>query len=244
MDLEHKSDPDYMKACGIDMHSLLISQPLDGGSVFDIIKAAVGLVDLIVVDSVAALASAAELDADSADQFVGVQARMMSQNLKVLPGKLGLSNTALVFTNQIRQKIGVMYGNPETTPGGMALKFYACVRMRVSQAGQLGPKGKEYGITSRVKVVKNCCAAPWKTAEIDIKWGEGIDEIADVLDAAVGAGVVDASAGYYKMDGELIAHGREAAKNVLRVQPEMVAAIRERVYTGRNNGDRSETNND
>jgi recombination protein RecA len=183
-------------------------------------------VDLIVVDSVAALTSAAELDADAADQFVGVQARMLSQNLKTIAPILGLSKTALVFINQTRMKIGVMYGNPETTPGGMALKFYASVRMRIAQRGMLGSKGKEYGIRSRVKVVKNKVASPFQEAEFDIEWGKGISREGDVLDAAVAAGVVVQSGGYFRHNDELIGHGKEAAKKFLSEHPGLMEELR------------------
>jgi recombination protein RecA len=183
-------------------------------------------VDLIVVDSVAALTSAAELDADAADQFVGIQARMLSQNLKTIAPILGLSKTALVFINQTRMKIGVMYGNPETTPGGMALKFYASVRMRIAQRGMLGSKGKEYGIRSRVKVVKNKMASPFQEAEFDIEWGKGISREGDVLDAAIATGVVVQSGGYFRHNDELIGHGKEAAKKFLAEHPGLMEELR------------------
>jgi recombination protein RecA len=186
-------------------------------------------VDLIVVDSVAALTSAAELDADAADQFVGIQARMLSQNLKTIAPILGLSKTALVFINQTRMKIGVMYGNPETTPGGMALKFYASVRMRIAQRGMLGSKGKEYGIRSRVKVVKNKMASPFQEAEFDIEWGKGISREGDVLDAAAAAGVVVQSGGYFRHNDELIGHGKEAAKKFLSEHPGLMEDLRSQV---------------
>jgi len=231
IDMENKLDPTYMQACGIDASTLMLSQPPSGTAAFDIIRALLAndAVDLIIVDSVAALSASAELDADAGDQFMGVQARMMSQNLKVTMGTLGLSRTALVFINQIRMKIGVMYGNPETTPGGKALLFYASVRMRVSHVGNLGPKGKEYGIESKVKVVKNSLAAPFKQAEFEIVWGKGISREADVLNVAAETGVVVQKGSWYYYNDEAIGNGKEVAKGWLAAHPEQMAEIREKV---------------
>jgi len=183
-----------------------------------------------------ALSTGAEMDADAGDQFVGIQARLMSQNLKVIVPPLGISKTALVFINQTRSKIGVMYGNPETTPGGVALQFYASIRMRISKIATLGAKGKEYGIRSRVKVRKNNLAAPWKTAEFDIVWGEGISMAADVLEAGIKTGVVDQAGGWYSYKETRIGHGREAAKTYLHMHLDMVEEIREQVLNDKRPG--------
>ena len=229
--MEHKVDPAYMAACGVDMDKLYFSQPQTGTAAFDIIKALVkgGDTDVIIVDSVHALSTGAEMDADAGDQFVGVQARLMSQNLKVIVPVLGMSKTALVVLNQTRSKIGVMYGNPEVAPGGAALRFYASVRMRISRIAMLGPKNKEYGIRSRVKIRKNNLAPPWKTAEFDIVWGEGISSAADILEAGVQTGVVNQGGGWYSLGDERLGHGREATKKYLAEHPNVTVKIREAV---------------
>jgi len=230
IDMEHKMDPGYMAACGVDIDSLIISQPPSGTTAFDLVRrlTAANEVDLIVVDSVAALVSDAELDAGAGDQFVGIQARMMSQNLKALVPILGLSKTALVFINQTRVNIG-LYGSPETTPGGKALKFYASVRARVSRIGTLGPRGKEHGIRSRFKVQKSSVAPPWQEAEFDIEWGKGVSREADVLEAASKVGVITQAGGWYSFGETRIGHGRVAAKTFLAEHPELMEKIRETV---------------
>jgi recombination protein RecA len=229
--MEHAVDLTYMAECGVDTNAVLFSQPDNGTDALNVVRKLVtsNTVDLIVVDSVAALTSTAEMDADAGDQFIDVQARMMSQNLKAIVPALGLSKTALVFINQTRMKIGVMYGNPETTPGGVALKFYSSVRMRIAKKGMLGSKGKEYGIRSRVRVVKNKVAPPWQEAEFDIEWGKGISQEGDVLDAVVAAGVVSQSGGYFRYNDELIGHGRENAKQFLAEHPELFAELRAQI---------------
>ena len=233
IDMEHKVDPAYMAACGVDMERLYFCQPQTGTAAFDVIRALVkgGEVDVIIVDSVHALSTGAEMDADAGDQFVGVQARLMSQNLKVIVPVLGTSKTALVFINQTRSKIGVMYGNPEVAPGGAALRFYASVRMRISRIAMLGSKSKEYGIRSRVKVRKNNLAAPWKTAEFDIVWGMGVNAAADILEAGVQTGVVNQGGGWYSLGDERLGHGREATKAYLAERPELVEKIRQGVLS-------------
>lgn len=234
IDMEHKVDPAYMAACGVDMNTLYFSQPQTGTAAFDIIKALIkgGEVDVIIVDSVHALSTGAEMDADAGDQFVGVQARLMSQNLKVTVPLLGTSKTALVFVNQTRSKIGVMYGNPEVAPGGAALRFYASIRMRISRIAMLGPKNKEYGIRSRVKIRKNNLAAPWKTAEFDIVWGKGISRYADTLEAGLMTGVVEQGGSWYNLGDIRLGHGKEAAKTYLNMHPEIVEEIRQAVLSG------------
>jgi recombination protein RecA len=234
IDMEHAVDLPYMQAIGVDTSAVLFSQPNSGIEALNVIRALVSknAVDLIVVDSVAALSAPTELDADAGDQFMGVQARMMSQNLKAIAPILGLSKTALVFTNQIRFKIGVMYGNPETQSGGVALKFYSSIRMRIAKVGMLGSKGKEYGICSRVKVTKNRVAAPWQEAEFDLVWGKGISQEADVLSVAVDAGVVNQAGGWFSYGETKLGHGKEAAKSYLKDHPELVAELRQKVLGG------------
>jgi recombination protein RecA len=231
IDMEHAVDLAYMAECGVDTNAVLFSQPDNGTDALNVVRKLVtsNTVDLIVVDSVAALTSAAELDADAGDHFMGVQARMMSQNLKTIIPSLGLSKTALVFINQTRMKIGVMYGNPETTPGGVALKFYSSVRMRIAKKGMLGSKGKEHGIRSRVQVKKNKVAPPWQEAEFDIEWGKGISQEGDILDAIVEAGIVSQAGGYFRYGEEMIGHGRENAKAFLAQHPELFAELRAQV---------------
>lgn len=233
IDVENKTDAKYMAACGIDMGRLYLSQPQSGTVAFDLVRRLVdsNQVDAIIVDSVSALVTAAELDASAGDHFVGIQARMMSQNLKAIVGVLGLSKTALVFLNQTRMKIGVMYGSPETTSGGVALRFYSSIRMRISRIKNLGVKGKEYGIQTRVKIRKNCLAPPWKEAIIDIEWGKGIVREADVLDAATAMGIVTSSGGWYRYTyGDVkLGHGREDAKATLAADPDLIESIRQAV---------------
>jgi recombination protein RecA len=228
INMEHAVDLAYMQACGVDTSAVYFSQPDSGTDALNIVRKLVAsnTVDLIVVDSVAALTSVAELDADAGDQFMGVQARMMSQNLKTIVPSLGLSKTALVFINQTRIKIGVMYGNPETTPGGVALRFYSSVRMRVARKGTLGSKGNEHGICVGVKVMKNKVAPPWQTAEFDIEWGKGISKESDMLNVALEAGIITSAGGYFKYQGENIGHGRENTKNYLGEHPELMDTIR------------------
>jgi recombination protein RecA len=237
--MEHGVDLPYMAAIGVDTNTVLFSQPNSGIDALNVIRKLVlnNVVDLIVVDSVAALSAPIELDADAGDQFVGVQARMMSQNLKAIAPILGLSKTALVLTNQTRMRIGVMYGNPETTSGGYALRFYSSIRMRISKVGMLGPKGKEYGITSRVKVVKNKVARPWQQAEFDLVWGKGISREADVLAVAVDAGVVAQGGGWFSYGETKLGHGKEAAKAYLAENPDLVAELREKVLGGQQHAD-------
>jgi recombination protein RecA len=234
IDMEHGVDLAYMAAIGVDTSAVLFSQPNSGIDALNVIRKLVtsNTVDLIVVDSVAALSAPIELDADAGDQFMGVQARMLSQNLKAIAPILGLSKTALVLTNQTRMKIGVMYGNPETTSGGYALKFYSSIRMRIAKVGMLGPKGKEYGIRSRVRVTKNKVACPWQQAEFDLVWGKGISREADVLAVALDTDVVSQAGGWFSYGETKLGHGREAAKEYLAANPDLVAELREKVLRG------------
>ena len=230
IDMEHKVDPNYMAACGIDLTRLHLSQPQSGTTALDLVRKLVAsnTIDLIVVDSVAALCTSAELDAAAGDHFVGVQARMMSQNLKAIVPVLGLSKTVLLFINQTRMKIGVSWGSPETTSGGVALRFYASIRMRVSRKGNLGAKGKEYGIRSVVRVRKNCLAPPWKEAEFDIIWGKGIDPAGDLLDYGAMTGVIAKSDSHWYSYGEQkFGRGRPKARLFLVENPEIAKEIRD-----------------
>ncbi len=236
IDMEHAVDLQYMQACGVDTKQVLFSQPDSGTDALNVIRKLVSenVVDLIVLDSVAALTSAAELDADAADHFVGIQARMMSQNLKAIVPPLGLSDVALVFINQTRMKIGTRYGNPETTPGGKALKFYSSVRMRVAQRGKLGKQSRRYGILTSAKTYKNKCAPPWQEAQFEILWGKGIDKAADTLRVAYQAKVVTLGGGFYYFRDEKISEdrGKVPAIKRLREDPDILREIRAAVLNG------------
>jgi len=234
IDMEHAVDLKYMAACGVDTKAVLFSQPNTGTEALNVIRKLVAsnTVDLIVLDSVAAMTSAAEIDADAGDHFVGIQARMMSQNLKAIVPALGLSKTALVFINQIRMKIGVMYGNPETTPGGRALKFYSSVRIRIAKRNWLGPKTNRHGIQSLAVVKKNKVAPPFQEAEFDIEWGQGISKAGDVLDVGVDVGLIERAGSWYSYQGEKIGNGRNATKEYLNAHPEIMTEIRQQLFAG------------
>jgi len=227
IDMEHKVDPEYMRACGIDLEELVLSQPPNGTVALDLVRqlAASNQVGLIVVDSVAALSTSAELDAAAGDHFIGIQARLMSQNLKSITPILGLSKAALLFINQTRFKIGVMYGNPETTPGGVALKFYTSVRMRIQRIGRLGPKENPTGIRSRVKIVKNCLAPPWRSAEIEIDFGKGISREGELLDLGTELGILVKSGNWYNYGEQRLGNGKEQSKAFLREHPDIAESL-------------------
>ncbi len=231
IDAEHALDPAYAKKIGVDTDNLFISQPDNGEQALEICETLVrsGAVDLIVVDSVAALVPQAEIDGDMGDAQMGLQARLMSQAMRKLTAIISKSKATVIFINQIRMKIGVMFGNPETTTGGNALKFYASVRMDIRRTGRIKDGDEIAGNRTKVKVVKNKIAAPFRIAEFDIMYNEGISKVGDVLDLAVQKGILEKSGAFLKYKGATLAQGREAAKNVLKEKPELLAEIEQQV---------------
>ncbi|NYF81365.1 recombinase RecA [Granulicella arctica] len=218
VDAEHALDPQYAKKLGVDVDNLLVSQPDYGEQALEIVEALVrsGAIDVLVVDSVAALVPKAELDGEMGDSHMGLQARLMSQALRKLTGTVSKSRTCLIFINQIRDKIGVMFGNPETTTGGKALKFYSSMRIDIRRIGAVKEGDTVVGSRTKVKIVKNKVAAPFRDAEFDILYGEGISREGDVLDLAVLHNVVDKSGAWYSYQGERIGQGRENVRNFLK----------------------------
>jgi recombination protein RecA len=239
VDAEHALDPGYAKKLGVDVDNLLVSQPDSGEQALEITEALVrsGAIDVLVVDSVAALVPKAELDGEMGDSHVGLQARLMSQALRKLTGTVAKSRTALIFINQIREKIGVMFGNPETTTGGRALKFYSSVRADIRRIAALKDGDRIIGNRTKVKVVKNKVAAPFREAEFDILYGEGISREGDVLDLAVANNLVDKSGAWYSYKGERIGQGRENVRSYLKQNPsvftEIDAAVRTKLQIGK-----------
>lgn len=231
VDAEHALDPTYAAALGVDVGELLVSQPDTGEQALEIVELLTrsGAVDVIVVDSVAALVPRAEIEGEMGDSHVGLQARLMSQALRKLTGVLAKSRTTAIFINQIREKIGVLYGNPETTPGGRALKFYASVRMEVRRKGDVKVGVERVGSRVRVKVTKNKVAPPFREAEVDIIFGRGIDKLGDLVSVASDLGVVVKSGSWFSYAGERLGQGKERAVEFLTSNPEMVRAIREQV---------------
>lgn len=231
IDAEHALDPVYAKKIGVDIDNLYISQPDCGEQALEIAETMVrsGAVDIVVVDSVAALVPKAEIDGDMGDSHVGLQARLMSQALRKLTGVISKSNCIVIFINQLREKVGVMFGNPETTTGGRALKFYSSVRLDVRRTESLKQAGEVVGNHVRVKVVKNKVAPPFKEAEFDIMFGQGISKEGDILDLAANMNVITKSGAWYAYEGDKIGQGRENAKNYLRENPEFCAMIEEKV---------------
>lgn len=231
IDAEHALDPAYAKKIGVDTDNLFISQPDNGEQALEICETLVrsGAVDLIVVDSVAALVPQAEIDGDMGDAQMGLQARLMSQAMRKLTGIISKSKATVIFINQIRMKIGVMFGNPETTTGGNALKFYASVRMDIRRIGQLKEGDNISGNRTKVKIVKNKIAAPFRTAEFDIMYNEGISKTGDVLDLAIQKGIIEKAGAFLKYNGETIAQGREAAKKLLKENPALLGEIDQKV---------------
>ena len=232
VDAEHALDPGYAKKLGVDIGNLLISQPDAGEQALEIADTLVrsGAIDVLVVDSVAALVPRAELEGEMGDSLPGLHARLMSQALRKLTASISKSNTLVIFINQIRMKIGVMFGSPETTTGGNALKFYASVRLDIRRTGAIKNRDEVVGNTTRVKVVKNKVAPPFKQVEFDIMYGEGISKIGEILDLGVKAGLVEKSGAWFSYDSVRIGQGRENAKQFLKSNPEMCdrleAAIR------------------
>ena len=231
IDAEHALDPAYAKRIGVDTANLLISQPDNGEQALEICETLVrsNAVDIIVVDSVAALVPQAEIDGDMGDSQMGLQARLMSQAMRKLTGIISKSKATVIFINQIRMKIGVMFGNPETTTGGNALKFYASVRLDIRRIGQIKEGDNITGNRTKVKVVKNKIAAPFRTAEFDIMYNEGISKVGDVLDLAVQYGIMDKAGAFLKYNGETLGQGREAVKKLFREKPELMQEIEKKV---------------
>ncbi len=227
IDMEHALDPVYAEACGVDVENLLIAQPDMGEQALEITETLVrsGAVDVVVIDSVAALVPRAELDGDMGDSHMGLMARLMSQALRKLSGAIKQANTAVIFTNQLRQKIGVVYGNPETTTGGQALKFYASIRLDVRRVQTIKIGSDVVGNRTRVRVVKNKVAPPFQTAEFDIMYNEGISKTGDLLDIATELEIISKRGSYYSYGEERIAQGRENAKEFLRQNWKMVEEI-------------------
>ena len=233
IDAEHALDTEYARKLGVDVEAMLISQPDTGEQALEICEILVrsGAVDVVVIDSVAALVPKAEIEGDMGDSHVGLQARLMSQALRKLTGSIARSKTSVIFINQLREKIGVMFGNPETTTGGKALKFYASVRLDIRRIGPVKDKEDVVGSHVRVKVVKNKVAAPFKQAEFDIMYSEGISHASLVLDIASEAGIIDKSGAWYSYNGQKIGQGRENAKLYLKDSPALMAEVEEKVKT-------------
>ncbi len=231
IDAEHALDPAYAKRIGVDVENLLLSQPDNGEQALEITETLVrsNAVDLIVVDSVAALVPRAEIEGDMGDSHMGLQARLMSQALRKLTGVISRSKATVIFINQIRMKIGVMFGNPETTTGGNALKFYASVRMDIRRIAQIKQGDQVIGNRTRVKVVKNKIAPPFREAEFDIMYNQGISKAGDVLDLAANRGIVEKIGAWYNYKDEKIAQGREAAKEYLQKNPKVLDEIAKQV---------------
>ncbi len=231
IDAEHALDPSYAEKIGVQIDNLLISQPDNGEQALEICETLVrsNAVDLIVVDSVAALTPKAEIDGDMGDAQMGLQARLMSQAMRKLTAIISKSKATVIFINQIRMKLGVMFGNPETTTGGNALKFYASVRIDIRRIGQIKNGEDIIGNRTKIKVVKNKIAAPFRTAEFDIMYNEGISKTGDVLDLAVQYGVLDKAGAFLKYNGETLGQGREAVKRLFKENPELFAEIEEKV---------------
>lgn len=227
IDAEHALDPVYAKNIGVDIDNLYISQPDFGEQALEITETMVrsGAIDIVIVDSVAAIVPKAEIDGEMGDSHVGLQARLMSQALRKLTAVISKSNCIVIFINQLREKIGVMFGNPETTTGGRALKFYSSVRMDVRKIDTLKNGGEVIGSRTRIKVVKNKIAPPFKEAEFDIMFGEGISKAGDLLDLAANIDVINKSGAWYAYNGEKIGQGRENAKNFLKQNPDIMADV-------------------
>ena len=231
IDAEHALDPVYAKKLGVDIDNLIVSQPDTGEQALEITESLVrsGALDVIVVDSVAALVPKAEIDGDMGDSHMGLQARLMSQALRKLAGAINKSKTVLIFINQLREKIGVMFGNPETTTGGRALKFYASVRLDIRKAENIKQDGEIKGSRTRVKVVKNKVAPPFREAEFDIVYGEGISRAGNILDMAVNMDIIEKSGSWFSYNGERIGQGRENVKRYLKENPKLLEEVESKV---------------
>jgi len=233
IDVEHALDPGYARACGVNVDELLVSQPDTGEQALEITETLIrsGGIDVVVVDSVAALVPRAEIEGEMGDSFVGIQARLMSQALRKLTGAVSRSNTSLIFTNQLREKIGVMFGNPETTPGGRALKFYASVRLDIRRIETIKNGTESIGNRVRVKVVKNKVAPPFRVAEFDVMYGEGVSKEGGLLDVGVAMDVVDKTGAWFTFAETRLGQGREASKEFLRQNPAIATEIESRIRT-------------
>jgi recombination protein RecA len=231
IDVEHALDPVYARACGVDVDNLLVSQPDTGEQALEITETLIrsGGVDAVVVDSVAALVPRAEIEGEMGDSFVGIQARLMSQALRKLTGIVSRSNTALVFTNQLREKIGVMFGSPETTPGGRALKFYSSVRLDIRRIETIKQGQEAVGIRARVKVVKNKVAAPFRMAEFDVMYGTGISREGGLLDVGVASDIVTKSGAWFNYGDIRLGQGREQSKEFLRTNQDLAQQLETRI---------------
>ena len=231
IDAEHALDPVYAKKLGVDIDNLIVSQPDTGEQALEITESLIrsGALDVIVVDSVAALVPKAEIDGDIGDSHMGLQARLMSQALRKLAGAINKTKTVLIFINQLREKIGVMFGNPETTTGGRALKFYASVRLDIRKIENIKQDGEVKGNRVRVKVIKNKVAPPFREAEFDIVYGEGISKAGNILDMAVNMDIIEKSGSWFSYDGNRIGQGRENVKKYLKENPEVLADVEKKV---------------
>ncbi len=231
IDAEHALDPVYAKHLGVNIDDLIVSQPDTGEQALEIAEALTrsGAIDVIVVDSVAALVPKAEIDGDMGDAHVGLQARLMSQALRKLAGVINKSKTVIVFINQLREKVGIMFGNPETTPGGRALKFYSSVRLDIRKIENIKTDGEVVGNRARVKVIKNKVAPPFREAEFDIVYGKGISKEGNVLDIAVNLDIIEKSGSWFSYNGERIGQGRENVKQYLSQNPEMMAEVEKKI---------------
>ena len=231
IDAEHALDPVYSKNLGVDVENLIVSQPDTGEQALEIAEALIrsGALDIIVVDSVAALVPKAEIDGDMGDSHIGLQARLMSQALRKLAGAVNKSKTVIVFINQLREKVGVMFGNPETTPGGRALKYYASVRLDIRKIENIKQDGEVIGNRARVKVVKNKVAPPFREAEFDIIYGKGISKSGNILDMAVNLDIIEKSGSWFNYKGERLGQGRENVKVYLEEHPEVMQEVETKV---------------
>ena len=231
IDAEHALDPVYARKLGVDIDELLLSQPDTGEQALEIVEALVRseAMSIIVIDSVAALVPQAEIEGEMGDSHVGLQARLMSQALRKLSGIINKTNTICIFINQLREKVGVMFGNPETTPGGRALKFYSTVRLDVRRGEQIKVGGDVLGNKTIIKVVKNKVAPPFKTAEVEIMYGEGISKVGEIIDLASNLGIIDKSGAWFSYKGEKIGQGKENVKLVLKNNPSMYKEIEDKV---------------
>ncbi len=231
IDAEHALDPVYAKHIGVDIDNLIVSQPDTGEQALEIAEALIrsGAIDIIVVDSVAALVPKAEIDGDMGDSHIGLQARLMSQALRKLAGAINKTNCIIIFINQLREKVGIMFGNPETTPGGRALKFYASVRLDIRKVENLKQDGNVVGSRTRVKIVKNKVAPPFREAEFDIIYGQGISKIGTLIDLAVDLDIINKSGSWFSYNGEKIAQGRDNTRAYLEANPDVYKEVEEKV---------------